>query len=524
MVGIYGRQSLFKRDSLSIEQQVNSALSLCNQNNWEYNVYSDAGYSGKDLKRPAFTELMADVQSGKVDKILCYKFDRISRNIADFCMLLEELQKYHCEFISISENFDTSSPIGRAMVYICMVFAQMERESISQRVHDNYYYRTELGFWGGGAAPYGYQLTRIKYKGKVHTVLEPESEQSKIVQDIYSWYLEPNESASTILDRLNNQLNIPSRNGAMWTSRVLMDILSRPLYAPNDMAMYNYLLGIGANITNTPEEFDGNASVDMYGKKVEASKYKRCRKAEDMYCNISSHDAIIDSDTWIRVQHKRQQLIRKPSRAGTGKNSYFTGLMKCELCGTGVSYTSSRGTMGYYICSSKKNRGYHSCSMKPAPLRTTDPAIIESIITHYSNPDIIELLKNVKLEARKEAPADIKRRNKLLEEAASIQTQIDNLMASITFGNDIMIKYINDKIVELDSKKGAVEKDLLEMDQKKSEDISENEILMKIGDTINEIPKILTDGAFDEIRDLCKLLVQEIIFKKDGNIDVKCTV
>ena len=155
MVGIYGRQSLFKRDSLSIEQQVNSALSLCNQNNWEYNVYSDAGYSGKDLKRPAFTELMADVQSGKVDKILCYKFDRISRNIADFCMLLEELQKYHCEFISISENFDTSSPIGRAMVYICMVFAQMERESISQRVHDNYYYRTELGFWGGGAAPYG---------------------------------------------------------------------------------------------------------------------------------------------------------------------------------------------------------------------------------------------------------------------------------------------------------------------------------------------------------------------------------
>lgn len=525
MIAIYSRQSLFKKDSLSIEQQTNSGISMCESNGWTYKIYSDAGYSGKDMNRPGFIQMMDDVKRGQIEKIICYKFDRISRNIADFCSLLEELQNYHCEFISISENFDTTSPIGRAMVYICMVFAQMERENISQRVHDNYYYRTELGFWGGGYAPYGYDLTRIKYKGKMHTVLEPNPDTSKIVQDIYNWYLEPNATASTILRKLNTELCIPSRKGAQWTSRVLMDILSRPLYAPNDMKMYHYLKSIGANISNPPEDFDGKASVDMYGKKnADASRHKRTRSADEMYCNVSSHDAIIDSDTWIRVQEKRKSLLRIPNRAGTGKNSPFTGLMKCECCGTGVSYTHSKGTHGYYICSTKKNRGWDSCAQKPFPVKTSNPAIMNSIIEHYRDPAARQRLNEVKLDQVKESPSDLKQRNVLMGELATIQEQIDNLMNSLASGNATLIQYVNDKIMELDSKKSEVSKKLDLLNEKKSDYTKDIEKVMLISEIIDDIPDILLNGTFDEQRDLCHLLVKEIVFKKDRSIDLKCTI
>lgn len=525
MVAIYPRQSVFKKDSLSIEQQVQRCISMCDANDWDYKVYDkDMGYSGKDMKRPSFTELMADVRSGKVDKILCYKFDRISRNISDFSNLMVELQKYNCEFISISENFDTTTPIGRAMVYICMVFAQMERENISQRIHDNYYYRTELGFWGGGTAPYGYKLARIKYKGKMHTVLEPDKDTAKIVKNIYSWYLEPTGSASTILHKLNNELCIPSRKGAKWTSRVLMDILSKPLYAPNDMDMYNYLTSIGANISNNPEEFDGKASIDLYGKKGEASKHKRCRDASDMYCNISSHDALIDSKTWIRVQHKRLSLLRTPNRSGTGKNSYFTGLMKCDCCGRGVSYTNSRGTQGYYICSSRKNLGWNSCDMKPAPKKTTDPVILEKIIEHYSKVGTINKINQAKIDAVQQSPSDLKIRNSLLSELASIENQIENLMKSLATGNDILAKYVNDKIVDLDLQKKKITNKLTDLDIKESTNLSDVEEILKIGEVIHDIPNILEKKEFEKTKELCKILVKRIVFKKDGRIAIEFTI
>ena len=269
MNAFYTRQSLFKKDSLSTSQQADYCIASCPGE--PYEIFEDLGYSGKNLNRPAFERMMEKVRSGQITKILVYKLDRISRNISDFANLLCELKEYNCEFQSVSENFDTTTPIGRAMIYICMVFAQMERENTSQRVHDNYYYRTELGFWGGGVAPFGYKLAKIKYKGKCHTVLEPDEETAPLVKQLYDWYLEPNSSISTILNKLNNELKIPGRKGGLWTSRVIADILSRPLYAPNDMNMYNYLSGLGATITNPPEDFDGMASVDLYGKKSTSS-------------------------------------------------------------------------------------------------------------------------------------------------------------------------------------------------------------------------------------------------------------
>ena len=523
MIALYTRQSLFKKDSLSTSQQADYCIAACCGEHYE--TFEDLGYSGKNLKRPGFEKMIKKVRSGQIHKILVYKLDRISRNISDFANLLCELQQHNCEFQSVSENFDTTTPIGRAMIYICMIFAQMERENTSQRVHDNYYYRTELGFWGGGPAPYGYKLAKIKHKGKYHTVLEIDEETAPVVRKMYKWYLEPNSSISTILTRLNQESRIPSKKGTLWTSRVISDILTRPLYAPNDMAMYNYLCGIGANITNPSQEFDGLASVDMYGKKsITSSNHKRTRAVSEMYCNISNHESIIDSDTWLRVQYKKKSLLKTPSRAGTGKNSWFTGLMKCGCCGCGVSYTNSRGTQGYYLCSSKKNRGYYSCEQKPVAKKTTDPIIIQCIIDYYSKQAVIDKIHASEFHVTPVNENDMKKRNDLLIQLNQVETEISNLMLSLADGNSVLIKYVNEKIIELDARKSDILARIFEIDSEQSSDYQENALMQQLSSILNDIPTILHNGTFEEIRDMCHLLVKKITFQSNGDIDIEYTV
>ena len=97
--------------------------------------------------------MMNDIRAGKIKRVIVYKLDRISRSILDFANMMEIFQKYHVAFVSSTEKFDTSTPIGRAMLNICIVFAQLERETIQKRVTDAYYARCKRGFYMGGRIP-----------------------------------------------------------------------------------------------------------------------------------------------------------------------------------------------------------------------------------------------------------------------------------------------------------------------------------------------------------------------------------
>ncbi len=130
----YARQSVENKNSLSIEGQ----LDLCwNAAGRELKVYEDRGYSGKNTERPAFQKLIRDIKDGKIARLYVYRLDRFSRSVAEFGNLWEILQANNVEFISVNENFDTSTPMGMAMLHIIMVFAQLER------VKDNYYRRAD---------------------------------------------------------------------------------------------------------------------------------------------------------------------------------------------------------------------------------------------------------------------------------------------------------------------------------------------------------------------------------------------
>ena len=131
---IYGRQSIDKKDSISIESQ----FEFCRYElkGGEAKEYKDKGYSGKNIERPDFQRLLKDIKTGLIRRVIVYRLDRISRSIVDFAKLMELFKQYNVEFVSCTEKFDTSTPMGRAMLNSCIVFAQLKRESIQMCVPD----------------------------------------------------------------------------------------------------------------------------------------------------------------------------------------------------------------------------------------------------------------------------------------------------------------------------------------------------------------------------------------------------
>ena len=145
-VAIYSRKSKFTGKGDSIENQIEMCKNYI---------------SGGTIDRPQFKLMLQDAKRKRFDSLICYRLDRVSRNIADFSSLIEDLQTYNIGFISIKEQFDTTTPMGRAMMYISGVFAQLERETIAERIRDNMLQLAKTGRWLGGITPIGYESQEV---------------------------------------------------------------------------------------------------------------------------------------------------------------------------------------------------------------------------------------------------------------------------------------------------------------------------------------------------------------------------
>ena len=151
----------------------------------EFEYYVDGGYSGKDLNRPAIQKLIEDCKNHKIDAVFVFKLDRISRSQRDTLYLIEEVfNKYNVSFISMRENFDTSTPFGKAMIGVLSVFAQLERETILERTRIGLKKRAEAGLWrGGGKIPFPY-----RYDRNTGTLI-PIPEQVELLHKMISLYI-----------------------------------------------------------------------------------------------------------------------------------------------------------------------------------------------------------------------------------------------------------------------------------------------------------------------------------------------
>lgn len=173
-------------EGYSIDAQKEFLLSYAKSKEFtEYEYYVDGGYSGKDLNRPEIQRLIQDVKEHKIDTVIVFKLDRISRSQKDTLYLIEEVfNKYGVGFISMKENFDTTSPFGKAMIGVLSVFAQLERETILERTRIGIKKRAEDGYWrGGGKIPFPYKYDMEQ------GILIPIPEQVEILNKMISMYL-----------------------------------------------------------------------------------------------------------------------------------------------------------------------------------------------------------------------------------------------------------------------------------------------------------------------------------------------
>lgn len=344
---VYARQSVEKKNSLSIEGQID----LCQRTaGGDLRVYSDRGYSGKNADRPAFQDLLRDIQAGKIDKLYVYRLDRFSRSVADFGRLWEILQANRVEFVSVSENFDTATPMGRAMLHIIMVFAQLERETTAERVKDNYYRRAALGSWPGGPAPFGFSNGRITAEdGRSVPTLVP-NEKAEIVLRIFEAYGEEEASLGSVA-RLLNAEGIPSSRRGTWDNVALSRVLHCPAYVMADEEVFLHFKALGAVVTSPPEDFDGRHGVLLVGKRDKAQK--KYTDVKDHSVSILNSPGFVPADLWLRCQNKLARN-RKLGNSGKGTHTWLTGLLKCARCGYSVKVLKEPNNRRL-VCSGRYN-------------------------------------------------------------------------------------------------------------------------------------------------------------------------
>lgn len=422
MNAIYARQSIEKKDSLSIEAQIK----LCRtEAGGDARIFQDKGYSGKNTKRPAFTELMNAVEAGEIKKIFVYKLDRFSRSVADFGRLWEILERHAVEFVSITEKFDTSSPIGRAMLNIVLVFAQLERETTAERVKDNYIHRFRLGVWTGGPAPYGFDLTKITSDGRQVSSLAA-NEHADNVKKIFEEYAKPETTLRSLAKYLTEQ-KIHGPRRAAWDNVTLSRILHSPLYVKANEEIYWYYIEQGMNIQQEPDAFDGLHACNVIGRR-DRSRNKYNPPGGQML-TMANHIGFIEPALWLKVQDKLSKNAQI-SKANAGKYSWLTGLMKCGKCGYAVkiNYSKSENKL-YLLCSGRSNFGACDASIH-IELRELE---------EYISSQISEMLNS-------SPPDNLPNSEELSEEILSVEQRIERLVGALSESSEISASYISKQI------------------------------------------------------------------------------
>jgi DNA invertase Pin-like site-specific DNA recombinase len=208
------------KEGFSLDAQLDKLRSYCKARDWEIGgEYVDDGYSGRNVKRPAYKRMMDETD--KWDALLVIKMDRIHRNSKNFMLMMEELKKKEKEFVSMTESLDTSTAMGRFVMDIIQRIAQLESEQIGERVYSGMEQKARInGGVLGFNIPYGYDYRNGK--------LEINKIESAVVKDIYSWYLE-GKSLGKIAKELNNS-EIPTKKGGLWAKKTISAILKNPTY------------------------------------------------------------------------------------------------------------------------------------------------------------------------------------------------------------------------------------------------------------------------------------------------------
>ena len=391
-VAIYIRVSTARQDQegYSIPLQKERLIAFCKAKGWVVaGIFVDPGHSGSSLERPGMERLIDGVEAGKFDVVLVYKLDRLSRSQKDTLYLIEDVfMANSVDFVSMQESFDTTTIYGRAMVGILSVFAQMERETITERTLMGRAGRAEEGLWhGGGTDPLGYD-----YIDGELVVNEKEAEQIRMVYDLYA----SGHSVTEITRRMDGYR---TKHGDWSHTSTVGNVLDNPLYAGT-------------------VHFDGATGE---GK----------------------HDAIIAPGVDRIVKNRRERLRR--AEATGDSNFLLTGMMYCGSCG--ARYFPNRRPNGkvVYSCHSraKKNKKMikdPNCKAPHIPVEELDDMVEAEVLRLAGD---LSLVDEIKKRAATKGSSHTESRS---EEVQRLDAEIGRLMDLLQYDQLASVEEIAERI------------------------------------------------------------------------------
>lgn len=529
---IYSRKSLFTGKGESIENQIELCRSYLERyypDVTDFSIYEDEGFTGGNTNRPKFQQLLKDIKSGSIDVLICYRLDRISRSVADFATTYNMLEEHNVAFVSLKEQFDTSTPMGKAMLYISSVFAQLERETIAERVRDNMLLLSKTGRWLGGQEPFGFTSEKVTYIDENYNErslmkLSPIQEELDIVKLIYIKYNETN-SITQVTNYMQDNM-YKGKNGGEWQTIQVRRILSSPLYVKSSESTHEYLRSLGINVYG---EANGNGYL-TYNK---TKKMTIDRDISEWIYAVANHEGIIDDKEWILIQKLiNKNSTKKVKRLGTGtnNNALLTGILKCHSCGANMiikqghkSKTEDNVRYDYYVCSSKDNSRGKKCANKNIRVDRLDKIVIEQLFAYNRdtlNKYLLDLYSdatklNTKSNKLNSITSDIK------EKESAINTLVKQLSQTT---NETVSNYIMEEINKLSDEVNSLKKALETKSVEKETVAYDIENLRIILDLFHKL-----ESTFKLIEDINarRLLLQTILSKViwDGeNYEAELTI
>ena len=299
--------------------------------------YDDGGFGGATLNRPGLQRLLKDCEDGKIDVIVVYKIDRLSRSLFDFAELSKQFEKWNVAFVSVTQEINTQTSAGRMMLNILMTFAQFEREMIATRIKDKMSATRKKGKWVGGQVPYGYNVVDKK--------LIVDQEKVPVVRRIFDRYIEI-QSPKEIARELNAD-GIKTVRNKDWDRQRVYNILT--------------------NHTYVGEVF------------YEGQVYP------------GEHDAIIERMTWDTTQKFLQANPREKTLPYHVKDA-LQGLIRCGHCNSAMIPTSSRRwgrVYRYYTCLHDKEKIVTTCPIKAVPAGEIEGFVLDQMTPILKAPEVI---------------------------------------------------------------------------------------------------------------------------------------
>jgi len=351
--------------------------------------YDDGGFTGGNMDRPALQRLLADIEAGKIDCVVVYKVDRLSRSLTDFARIVEVFERHKVSFVSVTQHFNTTQSMGRLTLNILLSFAQFEREIIGERIRDKIAASRQKGKWTGGRPILGYDVDRSN--GSPRLIVN--AAEASRVRQIFDLYLELGALLPVVAE-----LDRRGWRNKVWTTRQGR----RRGGLPFDKGQLYRLL------TNV-----------LYMGKV---THKRAVYSGE-------HEAIVSEEVFQRV---RQQLARNGRNGAVeGRNRHgalLRGLLHCKACGRAMSHTfTTRGNRRYryYTCTNAAKRGRAACPSRSLPAGEVERAVVEQIRCIGEDP---EVLRDTLAEVRSRADGMIEH---LVGERREIERALARLHADI---------------------------------------------------------------------------------------------